>query len=89
MDEALQSVDLLDVDIILTDLNMPGLEPRIAIPYIRNSIPGVGIVAMSGNIDQHLENTLENGADAIIAKPFVLTKFVEALDTAFERRASL
>lgn len=83
MDIALREIDLLDVDVIISDLNMPGRAPKEAIPLIRNSIPNVAIIAMSGNIDSELEKMKTLGADAIIAKPFNVNDILNAIETAF------
>ena len=86
IDDALGTVDIFNVDVIISDMNMPGIPPVEAIPKMRNQFPNVGIIAMSGNVDAALENTLFSGADAIIAKPFEIPKLLEALNIAFSRR---
>lgn len=83
MDIALRDIDLLDVDVIISDLNMPGREPKEAIPLIRNSIPEVAIIAMSGNSGFELENMKNIGADAIISKPFNVADILNAIEIAF------
>lgn len=85
MNDALDSVDLLDVDVILSDMNMPGIVPIDTIPKLREKFPDVGIIAMSGNVDDKLFNTLTRGADAIVVKPFDVNKLLEAIETAFAR----
>ena len=88
MSEALDKVDLFDLDIILSDLHMPGIEPGKAIPAIRKAIPLVGIIAMSGNVDEELQRTLLNGADAIVSKPFDVRTLVEAIENILQNRAT-
>jgi two-component system chemotaxis response regulator CheY len=85
MNDALDSVDLLDVDVILSDMNMPGIAPIDTIPKLRAKFPDVGIIVMSGNVDAKLFNTLARGADAIVVKPFEVEKLLEAIETAFAR----
>lgn len=86
MSEALDKIDLFDLDIILSDLNMPGIEPSKAIPAIRKAIPLVGIIAMSGNVDEELRKTLLNGADAIVSKPFDVRTLVETIENILQNR---
>lgn len=84
MDFALNSVDLFDIDVIISDLNMPGKNPIEAIPYIKSKFPMVGIIVMSGDVTQDAQNLLTNGVDAIINKPFEIPNLLEALEKTFE-----
>ncbi len=86
MSEALDKIDLFDLDLILSDLHMPGIEPGKAIPAIRKAIPLVGIIAMSGNVDEELKRTLLNGADAIVSKPFDVRTLVETIENILQKR---
>lgn len=70
LDEAFDEIDNFDLSVILTDLNMPGISPFEAIPAIREAMPGVGIVVMTGEAQSDLNNALLVGADTVITKPF-------------------
>lgn len=70
LDDAFENIDGFDLDVILTDLNMPGMSPFEAIPLIRSSMPGVGIVVMTGEAHNELNSSLQIGADTVITKPF-------------------
>lgn len=89
MNMALRDIDLLDVDVIICDLNMPGIDPKSAIPLIRDSIPDVAIIAMSGNIDSELSDMIKNGADAILGKPFKANDILRAIETALYKHDML
>ena len=81
MNDAFEVIDVLDVDSILTDLNMPGMSVKEAIPYLHKNLVGVGIVAMTGESHASLSKLLELGADTALVKPFT----PEALDLAIKK----
>ncbi len=70
MDEALEKINVLDLDVILTDLNMPGTDPREVIPFLSELLPGVGVVVMTGEAQKELSGVLSNGSHSVIEKPF-------------------
>ncbi len=80
IDETLKDIDLFDVDLIFCDLNMPGIDPKTALPKIRLLFPDVKIIAMSGN-DDELEIMKEFGADALLSKPFDAQSVIAAIES--------
>ena len=82
VDDAVNSVDVADVDAILTDLNMPGIQSDNVIPFLRDKFPLIGIIAMSADNDCSLSHTVAQGADAFISKPFDLPKLLSAIYVA-------
>jgi CheY-like chemotaxis protein len=84
MDEVFEHVDILDLDAILTDVNMPGRSPIEAVSELREALPGVAIVAMSGDNDgisgdRSLRNMLDAGCDVAISKPFTPDELSSAI----------
>ncbi len=79
IDETLKDIDLFDVDLIFCDLNMPGIDPKIALPKIRRLFPDVKIIAMSGNEDE-LRIMKEFGANALLSKPFDAQSVINAIE---------
>ncbi|MEK7660527.1 MAG: response regulator [Pseudomonadota bacterium] len=82
IEEAFETSDALDIDVILTDLHMEGMDPKEAIPIIRENMPGVGIVAMTGINGEMLSDALKLGADTALYKPFGAQGLVAAVRNA-------
>lgn len=76
MEEALDSPEILSVDLIMTDIFMPGKGGIEGIRTIKENWPHVPILAMSGGVaggvhrDDALAAARKIGANATIPKPF-------------------
>ena len=90
---ALETVAARSPDILLTDVNMPGMTGIQMIKKLRQSHPSLGIIAMSGggmHQNPELATTLASiaGADRVLEKPFrneVLLSDVASLATTVRR----
>ena len=82
IDSAIEDICVLDLDVILTDINMPGTSPFEFIPILRENMPGVGIVVMTGEENAKLNDVLLLGADTALSKPFSQTKLISAIRNA-------
>ncbi len=73
-------------DVVLTDINMPGLDGHDMIEAIRMQHPDVPIIAISGGGPVGREELLLKasalGADQIIMKPFEFRQLVSAVERA-------
>jgi CheY-like chemotaxis protein len=70
-EQALRRIEAGKVDLILTDLSMPGLSGEAAIQMLRARQPGVKIVAMSGSLLKTSQEAVARlDVDAILPKPF-------------------
>ena len=81
-DEGLSVLLVADnpVDLVVTDIQMPGKAGNETIHDIRKMRPGIGIIAMSGggrvgNFD-FLDIARKQGVDAVLQKPFDMNEFV-------------
>ncbi len=76
-------------DVVLTDINMPGLDGHDVIEAIRMQHPDVPIIAISGGGPVGREELLLKasalGADQIIMKPFEFRQLVSAVERALEQ----
>ncbi len=76
MEEALANIDIAHVDLILSDIFMPGMGGLEGIKRIKAVWPKVKVVAMSAGLNERLTSeratsaAVRAGADAEIAKPF-------------------
>jgi two-component system, chemotaxis family, chemotaxis protein CheY len=85
--EALARYDASRVDVVVTDLVMPGMEGIELISKLRRSNPSVRIVAMSGGGKSGFSNTYLSiaakvGADVTISKPFSSDELFAAINSA-------
>ena len=73
-------------DLVLTDINMPGLDGHDVIEAIQMLHPDVPIIAISGGGPATKEELLLKasalGADQIIMKPFEFPQLVSAVERA-------
>jgi hypothetical protein len=68
--QALQQARAGRVDLVITDLLMPGQEGIETIQALRKEMPGIGIIAISGRFEgPWLKMAASLGADAVLAKP--------------------
>jgi len=85
-EEALVCLDESPVDVILTDLRMPGIDGFDLIPQLARRLPGVPVILMSahGTTDLAVE-AIERGAYDYLAKPFQPSELVLLLRKTQER----
>ena len=88
MEEAFERVDIAHVDVVITDIFMPGMGGIEGISIIKATWPEISIIAMSAGAEKRLDTTQalaaakHIGADALLPKPFTasdLTFLVEAV----------
>jgi len=83
-DEAVKTYRENPVDVIITDLIMPGKEGIETITELKREFPDVKIIAMSGGGRVGPKNYLslaeKLGAHRTFAKPFDHKKMIEAID---------
>ena len=71
------------VDVVITDIFMPGTEGMETIAKFKHGWPKLRVIAMSGGGEvakkSYLQDALHIGADAILTKPFTLQTLRNAL----------
>jgi DNA-binding response OmpR family regulator len=69
------------VDLLITDLVMPGMEGMETIRRFRNEFTGVPIIAISGNpnVGNVLDTAVRLGAVRTLAKPFLPQELLEVV----------
>lgn len=88
-EEAIRSVRERPADLVLLDINMPGVGGIEACRRIRSSSPGVGILMITvRDREEDTVEALEAGADDYITKPFRIRELMARL-TAVLRRSRL
>ena len=85
-DEALVLLDEIEIDAVVTDLRMPGLDGFDLIPQISRRRPGVPVILMSAHGTEDLAvEAIKRGAYDYLAKPFQPAEIRLTLRKAQER----
>jgi CheY-like chemotaxis protein len=88
MEDALEALELIDIDCVVTDIFMPGMGGITGIGKIRLRFPKLPIVAISGGFEDRVQPDLvlqaaaKIGADTLLAKPFDGEALATAIRTA-------
>ncbi len=76
--EALESLG--EIDVLVTDVVMPGLDGRGLADELRRRRPGLPVVFVSGYTEDYVvESAREDGATAFVEKPFAGADLLEAV----------
>jgi len=85
-EEGIQAVTNKSIDLVLLDVNMPGIGGIEACESIRGLRPGTGILMLTvRDAEENIIAALEAGADDYVAKPFRFGELVARM-RAVERR---
>ena len=89
--EALTLLARQRIDVVLTDLHMPGMDGTALIGLVRRTYrPPPIIIAMTGTsspwVTAYSEAAAEIGADAILLKPITKQQIIQAIQSAEKRR---
>lgn len=88
VDEGLKLLEKKEVDLILLDIFMPGLNGLELLSQIRKMGKGVDVIIVSAAADRSsIKKALQYGAVDYLIKPFEFDRFREALTTYRERAA--
>ena len=87
--EALRTFEQDPADLVITDINMPGMDGIEVISAFRALSAGVPIIAISGGGLMPKEVLLSSasalGAVEVVSKPFEVTQLVGAVDRALQQ----
>jgi CheY-like chemotaxis protein len=91
--EALEHIDVLDLDAVVTQVDVDSDTGRELVALIREIFPGVAIIAFSDKGDTEVARrawmkTLEAGADVALPKPFSSDELVRAVRSGMALAAS-
>jgi CheY-like chemotaxis protein len=85
-DSALKCLKENQMDLVITDLQMPQMDGFELIRNLRRSRPELGVIAISGLSDQLLQMATSLGAKAVLAKPFTAEELFLAVRTVTDLR---
>ena len=85
--EALRLVELEDISVVLTDINMPGsISGLELIEALHGFRPGLPIIPVTGSDEEaNLREALDRGAAGFITKPFKAAELREKVARAISR----
>lgn len=82
-DQALQSLQETETDLVITDLNMPGMDGMELMKRIKGLYPGLPVVIITGYGTFNTERqVLSSGADGYIPKPCTINRVQETVHQA-------
>jgi two-component system KDP operon response regulator KdpE len=85
-EEALATVQRHPFDLVLLDVNMPGISGIDACPKIKRMSPHAGIIMVSvRDVEDDKVKALEAGADDYVTKPFTLRELTARLRAVLRR----
>lgn len=84
--EALRILRIEDINLVITDLIMPGADGIEVLKYAINTNTDVAVVLLTayGTLDNTL-NAIKQGAYDYLTKPFKVMEIISIADRAFER----
>ncbi len=78
--QALELINGLDIDLLITDIKMPEMDGLELIREVQKKYPSIKILAMSGVGDQYLKAAKSFGASYVFHKPFERDKLTSAIN---------
>jgi len=84
--EALDLVRSGKINLLITDLVMPGQEGVETIQQLRREVPGLGIIASSGYGGEFLRMARLLGADAVLPKPVKVDDLLASVQDVLKKR---
>lgn len=93
LDEALDHIDILDLDAVVTQVDVTSEDGAELVSMMREAFPGVAIVAVSDKGESDVARrawlkTLEAGADVALPKPFTPAELVSSVRNGMALAAS-
>jgi FixJ family two-component response regulator len=87
-EESLVVISMQPVDLLVTDIRLPGISGLELMQKIRKRNPGLKVIVITGLLDPDLLSQVKQaGAEAFFTKPIQMTAFLDAVGQAldFER----
>ena len=88
--QAIEAARKQHFDLVLLDVNMPGLDGVQTFRELRRMRPDTVVVMMTGRVvDERVKQALEEGAHSVIIKPFDIGKVLDIMQAAARAGAVL
>ena len=87
--EALQALEQSDVDVVLLDLIMPGMDGGKTFDYIREKCPQIPVLLSSGYaMNGQAEKIMNRGCDGFIQKPFSVYELSQKIRKILDKKTT-
>ncbi|MEM5770227.1 MAG: response regulator, partial [Bacillota bacterium] len=84
-EQAIELAKILQPDIILMDINMPGMDGITATEILANEVPSASIIIVSVQGEQeYLRRAMIAGAKNYLTKPFTSDELIQAIKQVYE-----
>lgn len=85
--EALEVLSRQPVDLMLLDLNMPGMNGQHVLEQVKKDYPCTDVIIVSGETTfDNATNALRKGAEDFIRKPYVPSELIKLLANVLDKR---
>jgi two-component system, cell cycle sensor histidine kinase and response regulator CckA len=81
---ALQDDDLAGIDLLISDLIMPGANGAEVAAHVRARVPNLGVVFISGSGDHPVLDRILATGETLLNKPFTLADFSNVVHHALD-----
>ncbi len=86
-EKALALIEAVDIDLVVLDLKMPGIDGMTVLRSTRSSHPRVEVIMLTGHgSEKEREEALRLGAFEYLQKPVDIAELVDALHRAAAQR---
>ena len=86
-EDAFRVLESVPVNLVITDIKMPGADGLDLLRYVRENYKDIGVVIITGypRYDEAIR-AMKTGAEEYLIKPFTDEELFSALDNAFEKQ---
>lgn len=84
-DIAIDKIKQTQFDLVITDLKMPRVSGEEVVQFIQESSPNSKIIVVSGYSTLYsVSQSINNGANAFLSKPFSISELLQAVENCME-----
>lgn len=83
-DRAILTLDSLDVDVVLMDIGLPGMNGIEATRQLKRRNPELAVVMLTSYTDEYVEDAIEAGATGYLVKSCTSQQLVQAIKAAHD-----
>ena len=85
-EEALTRLSAQEYDVVITDINMPGMSGEDLLGFVKTYQPWTPVIFISGSTDSQHAERFRSRAFGYLVKPFPLAKVEQMVESALEQR---
>ena len=85
-DEALHIINSIDLDLVLLDMKMPGIDGLQILKHVRTQKPKTKVIVITAYDEEYKEEVEKTGIDGFFAKPIDLSRLIDRIRYVLETR---